>query len=560
MKRIIIYTLSLLLLLIVGFLVYFFSVAKLNPPEVKALDAANLQRSRIDNDFYKLGNSWIKKSNSGLWEMYVEAEDPYTRGCINGALSQDLVQLQEVYFVRQIKKLIPSETYLNYLKYAIAWFNRDLDKYVTDEYKAEIYGVSGALGDEYDFIGSKYQRILNYHAAHDIGHALQDKNMVVGCTSFSAWNQKSADSNLIVGRNFDFYVGDEFAQNKIVCFYNPVKGNKFVFITWGGFVGAVSGMNNQGLTVTINASKSDIPSGSATPISLVAREILQYASTIAEAQAIAEKRKTFVSESILVASVKDGKTAIIEKSPSKIGLYQSDTNYIICANNFQSEVYNNDPVNIDNKNSSSSMYRHQRMEELIANYKKIGPKEVAEILRNRDGLHNRNIGAGNEKAINQLIAHHSVIMQPAKGLIWISTQPYQLGTFECYDINKIFNSFVGLSKKIDISESDKQIAADVFLNNLAYQNFRHFKTIAHYVNDCIKSKQKLSEHMIKAFVRSNSEQYEVYALLGDYYFSKQDFTAACNNYQLALSKEIPLRKERIHLEENLEKCSAKQAN
>jgi isopenicillin-N N-acyltransferase like protein len=463
--------------------------------------------------------------------------------------------LQEVYFIRQIKKLIPSQTYLNYLKYAIAWFNRDLDKFVNEEYKQEIYGVSNSLNDEYDFIGSKYQRSLNYHAAHDIGHALQDKNMVVGCTSFSAWNSKSADSSIIVGRNFDFYVGDEFAQDKVVCFYNPIHGNKFVFITWGGFVGAVSGMNDKGLTVTINASKSDIPTGSATPISLVAREILQYASTIQEANAIAEKRKTFVSESILVGSSKDGKTSIIEKSPNKMGLYESKSDYIVCSNNFQSSTFEKDPVNIENKKGSSSTYRFMRMNELISSYTKIGPKEVAQILRNRGGLKDKDIGMANEKSINQLIAHHSVIMEPAKGLIWVSTSPFQLGAFQCYDITKIFQNYPGLKEKKEICESQLTISADSFLYSKEYALFLYYKRISQYVSDCIKLNHQLSPKMIAAIVISNPEQFEVYSLLGDYYLKNNNYAAAVNNYNEALTKEIPLLKEVEHIKKQLIKCT-----
>lgn len=562
MKKIVLYTLGLLVLLVAGLCIYFVSVATLAPPVPKNNSCTAWQRKKVDTDFYTLGNSWIKKSKSGLWEMYVEAEDPFERGTINGKLAQDLVQLQEVYFIRQLKKLIPSKTYLNYLKYAIAWFNRDLDKYVSDEYKQEIYGVSNSLNDEYDFIGSKYQRSLNYHAAHDIGHALQDKNMVVGCTSFSAWDAKSADSNLIVGRNFDFYVGDEFAQDKVVCFYNPIRGNKFVFVTWGGFIGAVSGMNDKGLTVTINASKSDLPSGSATPISLVAREILQYASTISEAQQIAEKRKTFVSESILVGSVKDKKTSIIEKSPNKMGVYESSTNYIICANNFQSKAFEKDEVNIQNKKTTSSMYRHSRMEELIESYKKIGPSEVAQILRNRGGLHNKDIGMGNEKSINQLIAHHSVIMEPAKGLIWVSTNPFQLGEYKCYNLTTIFKNCVGLSQKIEICDTALTIAADPFLSSVAYRNFMRYKVISHYISDCIKMKtpHRISAEMETAFIQSNPEQYEVYSLLGDYYFRIKNLKKASEFYNQALRKEIPLKKEVNHIQEQLKKCTQELAN
>ena len=111
--------------------------------------------------------------------------------------------------------MIPSKFYLHFLKYFVGWFNRDLAKYVTPEYKAEIYGVSASASDRYNYIGSRYQRILNYHAAHDIGHALQNL-AVAGCTPFGTWGGKAHDMNMMTGRDFDIYVGAYVFEYNIV--------------------------------------------------------------------------------------------------------------------------------------------------------------------------------------------------------------------------------------------------------------------------------------------------------------------------------------------------------
>ena len=279
------------------------------PPKVNNTSSLDLKRSQLDSNCYVIGKNWIRKNKDGLWEMYVEG-DAFDRGVINGKLSKELIYEQEKAFTDQIIKMVPSDFYRHFLKYFVAWFNRDLDDNISEEYKEEIYGVSRVASSEFDYIGSSYQRMMNYHAAHDIGHALQNLALV-GCSSFATWNQKSEDSLLIVGRNFDFYVGDRFAENKIVYFCKPTKGNKFMMVTWGGLIGVVSGMNMEGLSITLNAAKSRIPSGSATPISLLAREVLQYAGNINQAIEIIKKRKTFVSESFLIGSANDNKATCL---------------------------------------------------------------------------------------------------------------------------------------------------------------------------------------------------------------------------------------------------------
>ncbi|MFH1321641.1 MAG: C45 family peptidase [Bacteroidota bacterium] len=536
---------------IIAFLIYFKLAITINPPTPNDLSPLELKRLKIADDHYTCGSSWLRRSNTGLWELYVEGS-AFERGVIIGKLTKELLKKQEGAFVGQINKMISSKIYLYFLKYFVAWFNRNIDSYIDEEYKLEIYGVSFSASDEYSFVGPKYQRILNYHAAHDIGHALQDLNMV-GCTSFSGWDQKTDDSSLIVGRNFDFYVGDEFAEDKIIYFYNPEKGYKFMMVSWAGMIGAVSGMNEKGLTVTLNAARSEIPESAATPISIVAREILQFAKNIDEAASIAAKRKTFVSESIMIGSFKDNKTVIIEKSPHKTGLFSPKNNFIICTNHFQGDAFSNDKRNIENIKESSSLCRHARVFELINKYQKINVKNTAEILRDQNGLNDKNIGMGNEKAINQLIAHHSIIFKPSKQLVWISTNPFQLGEYVAYDLKRIFNDPGLLEKKEEIYEKGLVIPADTFLVSDDYRKFLQFKKIKKRIRDCIGSDEIiiLNEEIINEFVSTNPEYYLVYSILGDYYKKINKFAKAKKYYDIALTKEIPAANELIHIKKEL---------
>jgi isopenicillin-N N-acyltransferase-like protein len=534
-------------LLILAGIVYILIVSKASPPSVSDKSALGWQRSEPSPGLYTIGNSWFRRSHSGLYELYVEGQ-PYQRGVVNGKLTKELIQLQEEYFNDQINRMVPSRFYRHFLKYVVGWFNRDLDNHVTEEDKEEIYGISASASDRYNYIGSNYQRILNYHAAHDIGHALQNLALI-GCTSFGTWGQRSADGNMIIGRNFDFYVGDHFSENKIVSFENPADGFKFMYVTWGGFIGVVSGMNEKGLTVTINAAKSDIPTGSATPVSLVAREILQYAENIREALEIAKKRKMFVSESFLIASAEDGKAVIIEKTPDSVGLYDPGKNEIICANHFQSRELAGLKSNKLQMSQSASVYRYQRLQELLDATKKNTLTQTVNILRDRGGLENADIGLGNEKSINQLIAHHSIIFEPQKKLVWVSTGPWQLGAFVCYDLGKVF-SLNGMKENQEIADSSLNLPADSFMLTKQFRLFLNFRV---YKKALMEGRDVNPDSLIA----SNPNFYQAYQLAGNEMFRKKKYAAAIIYYRQALSKEVATKTEENEIRDQISKCEVR---
>ena len=556
--------LSLLVILIAGICYLYFSADMRTPKHEPSIimtkvshadtttmvPAEVLYNDTLDLRYYD-GN-FLRHSESGLWELFVKG-DAFQRGEAIGKLSSDLLHYQEKVFVDQIREIVPSDSYLKFLRFFIVLFNRHLGENVLEEYRDEIYGISLSCTHEYDFIGTPYERQLNYHSAHDLGHAMQDY-MLVGCSSFATWGTQSADSSLLIGRNFDFYVGDAFAENKQVAFYTPDQGYKFASVGWPGMIGVLSGMNETGLTVTINAAKSAVPTGSATPISILTREILQYASTIDEAFAIAKKRKTFVSESILIGSSKDGKAAIIEKSPEKTVLFKGkEANRLICTNHYQSEEFSKDERNMENIRTSDSPYRFARLEELINENMPIDASKAASILRNHKGLQNADLGLANEMAINQFIAHHSVIFQPEKRLMWVSTSPWQCGKYVAYDLNKIFNDTINLQH--EIYSSNLTIPADEFAETPEFQHLLTYKKLTPLLLKKIRKKEKIEEHVLKTYEASNPSLYYVYEVMGDYYEAMQQPQQAIAYWQKALKKPIPKLQEKERIQQKIQKQS-----
>src|SRR5690606_18446786 len=91
-----------------------------------------------------------------------------------------------------------------------------------------------------------------------------------------------------------------------------------------------------------------------------------------------------------------------------------------------------------------------------------------------EGLNNLEIGFGNEKSINQMLAHHAVIFKPEERLMWVSANPYQLGAFVAYDLDQVFQKMDNRKyEKLYLSELT--IHEDKFIHSVKFQNYIIFK-------------------------------------------------------------------------------------
>lgn len=525
--------LAVLAILMVSWWCYVSWCCQLEPPALPT-DIAPIEITIMSDSSRIAENGWLHKSGAGFWEMYVSGE-PYEIGRTASALYQDLLSEQEHAFVDGLEQHVPSSIKQSILLQIAAYYNRHLDDYIPKEYQLEIAGIAKYADSSFSYIGSNYARKLIYHGAHDVGHAFQNMGLVSGC---SALGVQDTSGNLLLGRNFDFYIGDAFARNKIILAIRPTAGYPFLSVTWPGLIGVVSGMNTAGLCVALNAGPSTYPGAVRTPVTILAREIVQYAGNIEEAISIAKKRDVYVAENIIVGH--SDEIVVIEKSPGMTVVHRPNPTTFACTNHFLSEANRSSEANLAALDATSTGQRLARIRELRSETRTSNTADVLGLLRNRFGADDNVLGNGNEAAINILNAHHSVVFDMSQKRMTVAGSPNQLATAYQYDVDDIFKHRFEAPGPL----WQDTIAADPFYWSEEYRRFEAYKLEKAALFQAISASEQVARKRLQAFHSLNPQLYETYKIIGDYYQSIGKDSAARANYLKAIDLPIPWKTER----------------
>jgi hypothetical protein len=385
-----------------------------------------------------LGRNWLGR-REGLPVLYLTGT-PFEMGYANGVLTQRFIHRQEDTVLELLHRVAPYAWTRFLVKFLVVYKNRDLPDHFAPDLQMEVLGISRGCPDTHPEAGPWFHRVLNYHSAQDISYMLMNSPLIrPGCTAFGAWGRQTREGHLLAARNFDWEAAPVFDEDRIVTLCEPGEGLAFISLAWAGMVGCVSGMNREGLCVTVNGAPSRLPREAATPTCLVARDVLQHARNLDEATAIIQRSRVFVSAQFLVGSRQDGRFVVIEKTPEQTVVRgAAGDSSIICANHYLTPALTNDAVNQAFVKMDTSVPRYDRMAELLARSKgTLDPVQSATILRDRRLPGDRFPGNGHRGTLNPLIATHSVIMDLTAGIFWASSPPHQLGKFVAFDLNQI---------------------------------------------------------------------------------------------------------------------------
>ena len=414
-----------------------------------------------------LGKSWTGR-REGLAVVHLHGT-PFEMGYAHGALLQGKMHTLEDEFLVMIRGYVPRHWVMEILKNYVIYRNRHLSEYVPANYRTEIFGTTLGCIDNHPEEGSFYNRLLNYHAAHDVSYMMIDNPLIsrAGCTGFGAWGGATEGGHLLTGRNFDWEAAEVFSRDRVVIMSEPDGGIPFISVSWAGMAGVVSGMNRAGVSVTINGAPSSLPGETATPVAIVARTILEHAHNFHEALEILRSAKVFVSTLWLLGSRADGKFIVVEKTPDATHVRESDGTTIVCANHFQTDGMRDDPRNKKYIVEATSVSRAERLEELLRPANGLlNATRAATILRDRNLPGGAFAGNGHRGTLNAFIATHATVMDLTDGIFWVASPPNQLGKFVAFDV-----------RNFDHEMPDRTLAADATLASGEFERSHEAKKI-----------------------------------------------------------------------------------
>ncbi len=164
---------------------------------------------------------------------------------------------------------------------------RRLNPFIDQRYLAEMDAIALATGREKEEI-----RLANFFP--ELFH----------CSGFALFGQSTAGGKIYHGRILDYLRGMGLEQNAVVIVSRPDQGNAWVNISYAGFIGSVTAMNEKHVAIGEMGGRGE-GNWDGKPMAQLVREVMEKANTLDEAIAIM-RRGPRTCEYYYVIS--DGKT------------------------------------------------------------------------------------------------------------------------------------------------------------------------------------------------------------------------------------------------------------
>src|SRR5262249_10508698 len=137
----------------------------------------------------------------------------------------------------------------------------------------------------------------------------------------------------------------------------------YASVAWPGLIGAMSGMNAEGLALVVHGGRARKPRSTGEPVVHTTREILRAARTTREAVEILRHKDPMVSHILMIADA-SGDVAIAERAPGEPVFVRRGSGKVPLTNHFEGPLAR-DPANQTVETVTSTRPRRLRLDELL---------------------------------------------------------------------------------------------------------------------------------------------------------------------------------------------------
>jgi predicted choloylglycine hydrolase len=263
------------------------------------------------------GAAWLRYVNSA--PVLSVAGSPEEIGAAVGALA-----VRPALRMTQYPQEVLRHYCASWLHRPLLWIGKRMAKRFHPDRAAEMAAIADAAGID--------------RARLVLGNTLFDVKKILACSALSVEANRSATGAPLLGRNLDYPSLGYAHQYTLVTVYRPAGRLAFASVGFPGLLGALSGMNEAGLSLAVlEVFQSRLFTRRAdwggTPYALCFRALLEECRTIDEARRRLEKMRRTTIFNLAVADRQ--RVAVFEATPRRVRERPADADgSSVCTNHF----------------------------------------------------------------------------------------------------------------------------------------------------------------------------------------------------------------------------------
>ena len=361
--------------------------------------------------------------------------DPYSLGFYHGARLPTQTNLQEQTFDDLYGSLIENPLTREVTRLGLRFVLRKLPAAMTRPELLEARGLADGRDDTLSELGPLYYRGLSYPAHYDL-YPPPTKTPAALSSSLVAVNgTRGRHHGSFLARNLDLAGATGFDGDRTLFVVKPTGRFGYVSLGWPGFLGVLSGINEHGLAVALNPAPAEGRIHHGIPSPLLGRRLLTQARSVEGAIGLLTRTPS-MGHQIIGLSDATGQSAIVELSPTRIGIRRGDL--LAAANHFETPALKDTAANRIQRSETTSGPRRQRLRTLLEGFpERVGPAELVSVMRDRGGDSGRLLPAGHRHSINSLNAIHSLVLDSHARAIWVNRGPHTSGEYTGFDVRAL---------------------------------------------------------------------------------------------------------------------------